>query len=108
MYITLKEIKHHLNLQDFDEDDSLLLTYIQASEGTIEAHINQPLQKVAEENNGELPHQVKVAILMLTGSMYQNRESTSVVNLTNNPVYSYLLGSVMNYASSPHNHKHLH
>ena len=108
MYLPLSTAKKHLNLDEtYHDDDNLLLTYIQAAEGVVSHHINRNLEELAEENNGELPSQVKIAVLMLVGSFYSSRESISYASVTANPVYNYILASVKRYAS-PHPNRHFH
>ena len=107
MYITVESAKKHLNLDaDFHDDDKLIEMYIQAAERVVSQHINRPLSKLCERNDGILPEQVQIGILMLVGSFYNSRESTSYASITANPVYNYILNSVKQYASPSYPRQH--
>ena len=77
-------------MQDFTEDDPLLLMYLQAAEEAVEKDLDKPLASLIRDD-GYLPFSIKAAILLLVGSLYQRRESTSVAKLTENPTYRYLV-----------------
>ena len=109
MYITLPQVKNQLNLDEsFNEDDNLLRLYIQAAENVVEHHINRSLCQVAEENNGILPQQVQIAVMMLVGSFYNSRESQSYASISANPAYHYILASVKRYAVPSDRRPHRH
>ena len=58
MYITLSEIKSHLNIDDDHKaDDDILLVYEQAAEAQAEAHLNRKLKDCLEE--GRLPKNIQ-------------------------------------------------
>ena len=71
MYVTLEDIKRHLNV-DFDEDDTLITSMIDAAEVSIEQSINTPLAGIAVE--GVLPKDLIHAIRILTAVFYEYRE----------------------------------
>lgn len=76
MYITLSELKSHLNIdKDYKADDDLLLIYEQAAEAQAEAHLNKKLADCLEE--GRLPRNIEVGILMLAGHFYNSREAVT-------------------------------
>lgn len=90
MYSTLSEIKSQLNLQDFDDDNDLLLMYLRAAEEAVEKDLDRPLASLIG-CDGYLPFSIKAAILLLVGSLYRDRESTSIAKITENPTYRYLI-----------------
>lgn len=71
MYVTLEDIKRHLNV-DFDEDDTLITSMIEAAEVSIEHSINAPLADIATE--GALPKDLVHAIRIMTAVFYEYRE----------------------------------
>lgn len=94
MYLTLSEIKSHLNIdKEFKGDDEILLIYEQAAESAVEAHLNYKLSESLED--GRLPYNIKVAILLLIGNMYNNREAVTYGSAIEVPLaYRYLLDAV--------------
>lgn len=71
MYISVDDLKRHLNI-DYDEDDQYLTELIEAAESAIELYIQQPLSELAEDGN--LPSDMKMAVRLLAGGFYANRE----------------------------------
>lgn len=71
MYGTLEDIKRHLNV-DFDEDDELITSMMEAAEVSIEQSINTPLADIAVE--GVLPKDLVHAIRIMTAVFYEYRE----------------------------------
>lgn len=71
MYISVDDLKRHLNI-DYDEDDQYLTELIEAAESAIELYIQQPLSGLAEDGN--LPSDMKMAVRLLAGGFYANRE----------------------------------
>ena len=72
MYITLEDIKRHLNV-DYEEDDQYLVDLIESAEAAIERFIQHPLKEV-EDSSGMLPADLKHAIRLMVGGFYANRE----------------------------------
>lgn len=78
MYITVEDIKKHLNIDDdFKGDDEYLAYLITVAEDAVSIHIDRNLSEVADENGGELPAVLIHAMKLFIGDMYQSRESTS-------------------------------
>lgn len=75
--IPLELAKKHLNLdEDFTEDDEYILGLVAAAKGAVEKALNASLDRLAEENGGEVPMAIIQAILLMVGNWYQNREIT--------------------------------
>lgn len=107
MFITLSELKASLNIDnEFKEDDNLLLMYLQAAENTVEKHLCKPLPILAQENDGELPAEIKCCIMMTVGSLYNARESVSYASISQNPMFNYLISLSRNYAVAPSRNPH--
>ena len=47
-----------------------------AAKGAVEKALNASLDRLAEENGGEVPMAIIQAILLMVGNWYQNREIT--------------------------------
>lgn len=91
MYTTISEIKQHLNIDpDFHGDDEMLLTYLRAAEEAVEKDLDKPFASLIGDD-GYLPFSIKASVLLLIGSLYQSRESTTIAKLTENPTYRYLI-----------------
>lgn len=71
MYVTLEDIKRHLNV-DFDDDDELITSMMEAAEVSIEQSINTPLADISVE--GVLPKDLIHAIRIMTAVFYEYRE----------------------------------
>ena len=82
MYLTLTELKKHLNIDStFTDDDTYLTSLEEAGEEVVANYINRNLEDTLDEN-GNLPAGLKHAILLWVGNMYAQRESISSVNYT--------------------------
>lgn len=89
MFITLEEIKKHLNIdQDFTDDDELLESLIDTAENAVAIHIDRSLCDIADENGG-LPPVLIHAMKLFIGDMYQSRESTSFSGTPTEIPFSY-------------------
>ena len=97
MYITLKEAKKHLIIDDdFREDDDYITFLIQVSEDAVANHLNVAFKDLLVE--GMLPPAVVQAVLLLVGNLYNNREPISYGSVTKIPyTLDYLLGLYKNY-----------
>ena len=73
MYVTVEDIKRHINV-DFNNDDKLIESYIQAAEQAIEDMINVPLATYVSD--GKLAAPLVHAIRLQTAKMYEYREGT--------------------------------
>lgn len=92
-YLKLRDIKKHLNIDDYFTDDDL---YIEAlsnvAEKVVEKHIDLGLDIVADYNGGELPPPLIHAMLLFIGNMYANRESVAFASASEIPLsYQYIL-----------------
>lgn len=83
MYIEADDIKKHLNI-DYDEDDGYLTQLVEAAESAIERFIQQPLEKL-EDENGDIPAALKHAVRLMVGGFYANREPVSFATATEIP-----------------------
>jgi len=71
--VTLSEVKAHLRLEsDYTTEDSILQSYVDAAEKSIENWMNRTWANLLD-NYGEIPADLKIAVLKLTESMYKNR-----------------------------------
>lgn len=90
MYITVEDLKKHLNIDDdFKGDDEYLAYLITVAEDAISIHIDRNLSEVADENGGELPAVLIHAMKLFIGDMYQSRESTSFNGSPSEIPFSY-------------------
>ena len=99
MFVSLGEIKKHLNIDnDFNDDNEYLLALEEVAEKAVQKHINQKLSLLAEENGGELPSPLLHAIKLFVGNLYLSRESISYSSVVEVPMsYNYLLDLYKNY-----------
>ena len=75
-YLTLDQIKKHLNIDnDFTEDDSYLESLETVSVELIQKHIDHSLNLL--EVDGQLPLSLQQGILLCIGNFYNNRESVA-------------------------------
>lgn len=102
MYLTLTEIKSHLNIDtSFTSDDALLLAYGQAAEQSVERDIDCSLDEYANDK-GEIPAPLHLACLMLTAHFYASREPVAYAVSVASIPYSvgYLITPFRRYAST--------
>lgn len=85
MYITLTEAKKHLNIDEwFTEDDLYIIDLIKVSEDIVEKRIGKPLS-VCIDKNGDLEPSIKHTILLMIGTYFSQRESTSPSTISKVP-----------------------
>lgn len=70
-YVTLEELKQHLNV-DFDIDDSYIQGLIIPVQLSIEAYLNNPLESFVRD--GEIDRRIWHATRILVANYYANRE----------------------------------
>ena len=73
--IDLADIKRHLNV-DFDDDDDLIRSMIDAAVASVENSIGAPLAGVVQED-GSLPSDLKHVIRIMTAKLYEYREGNT-------------------------------
>ena len=91
MYLTLAEIKKHLNVDsDFTADDDYILALAEAAEEVVSKYIDYPLTQLEDEDRN-LPKSLNQAMLLWIGSMYAVRESVSATSMIEVPLAFQLL-----------------
>ena len=82
MYLTIDDMKKHLNV-DHDEDDAYILELMKVAEDAVATWLNRPLSDFVDPHeDGVCPHGVLKpsivhAIRLLVGSWYASRESVT-------------------------------
>lgn len=96
--IPLELAKKHLNLdEDYVEDDEYILGLVGAAKGAVEMALNASLDRLAEENGGEVPMAIIQAILLMVGNWYQNREITGSKTAALPYNFEYLINLYRHY-----------
>lgn len=96
--IPLELAKKHLNLdEDYTEDDEYILGLLAAAKGAVEMALNASLDRLAEENGGEVPMAIIQAILLMVGNLYQNREITGSKTAALPYNFEYLINLYRHY-----------
>ena len=103
MYLTLAQIKKHLNIDEsFTDDDEYLSFLYNVAERTVQRHIDSNLASLTEEE-GSLPTPLLQAMLLYIGTLYAQRESISYSSVVDVPFsYDYLLSLFKNYNNTNH------
>lgn len=98
MIISLDEIKKHLNIDPwFEQDDEYLMYLEEVSKEMVETHLGYTCEDL-EYDYGVIPAPVKHAMLLMIGNLYNNRESVSTLTVKELPLsYQYLLQKFKNY-----------
>lgn len=103
MYLTIEELKKHLNV-DHSEDDAYIKELIEVAEDSVSEYLQAPLSEFCESHaDGKCPHEVlkpsiRHAIRLLVGTWYANRESVTFGNAQSLPhSVSYLLTPLRKY-----------
>lgn len=95
--VTLQELMAQTNA--LPEDATLLELYADAAEEQIEVDINRPLSELIPEGEDSYPKKIKLAILLLVGHWYRNREAFSALEMKEVPkTYNTLVASFRDYA----------
>jgi hypothetical protein len=97
--ITLAELKAQLRLNvDDDSEDSLLLIYIEAAASKLQVDLNRTVfasqaeydavnqDPLVDTTDMVLTRNMRLALLLLAGHFYANREATSEVALSEVPL----------------------
>lgn len=97
MFITLEQVKKHLQIDlDYLEDDLYLEHLIEVAEDAVEKNCDVALNEQGED--GELPSSTLHSILLLVGNLYNNREATTYSTITEVPfAYKYLINLNRNF-----------
>lgn len=100
MYVTLKQAKKHLNIdEDFNEDDDYIMQLINVAEIAVEKHIDCELITYVDKE-GNLSYPLIQTMLLFIGNMYANRESVSLTQMHELPLaYSYILDLYKDYTN---------
>jgi uncharacterized phage protein (predicted DNA packaging) len=95
--VTLQELMAQTNA--LPEDATLLELYADAAEEQIEVDINRPLSELIPEGEASCPKKIKLAVLLLVGHWYRNREAFSTVEMKEVPkTYNTLVASFRDFA----------
>lgn len=99
MYLQLEQVKKHLNIDsDFTEDDKYLEHLISVAELSVSTHLNIALDELAGEG-GVIPSPIIHAMLLMIGTLYNNRESVTYGSAIEIPLcYQYLISLYRNYS----------
>ena len=91
MYITVEDLKRHLNV-DHSEDDTYIGDLYEVAEDAVAEYLNRPLTDFVD-NDGHLKASVRHAIRLLVGTWYASRESVAFAAPSVMPdgVYALLL-----------------
>lgn len=91
MYITVEDLKKHLNV-DHSEDDDYISELLEVAEDTVATFLNRPLSDFVDDA-GNLKAAVRHAIRLYVGTWYANRESVAFASPSILPdgVYALLM-----------------
>lgn len=97
MYITIEAVKKYINIP-FNDDDLLLGDLIEAAEQSIANHLSRKSLAELEDENGNIPADLKVAIKTMVATLYENRESVAFAETFKVPyTLEYLMTPYRNY-----------
>lgn len=89
-YVTVDELKRHLNI-DYEEDDVYLGELLAAAESAVELYLQRPLSELLDDS-GNLVADMRMAVRLLAGGYYANREPAAFAAATEIPYgLSFLL-----------------
>lgn len=103
-YLTLPQIKKHLNIDDYYEGDDTYLTSLgDVCEQIVAEHLQRPLSELVV--NGDLPTPIIQAMLLFLGTLYMSREHVAFGQAYQIPIscsntFDYLLHPYINYRNS--------
>lgn len=79
MYLTVADLKRHLNV-DFSDDDAYIAELEKVAESYIETYLQRPLSELTTTDgcpHASLNASVRHAIRLMVGQLYANREPVS-------------------------------
>lgn len=90
MYITVEDLKKHLNV-DHSEDDDYIGELSEVAEDAVAEYLNRPISDFVTD--GKLKASVRHAIRLLVGTWYASRESVAFASPSVLPdgVYALLM-----------------
>lgn len=94
--VTLEQLKAQTNA--LDDDMELLMLYADSAEEQVEIDTNRTLEEL-QKPDGTFPKKITLAVLLLVGHWYRNREAFSTTELKEVPkTYNTLLASFRDYS----------
>lgn len=88
--VTLEEVKQGLRIDEDYEDGFIETITIPAAENAIRGVLRRTWESLYEQH-GEIPTEIKNAIIMLCGSLLKNREADATFEVKQNPAFRLLL-----------------
>lgn len=88
--VTLEEVKAGLRIDEDYEDSFIETITIPAAENAIRGALRRTWESLYEQH-GEIPVEIKNAIIMLCGSLLKNREADATFEVKANPAFRLLL-----------------
>ena len=88
--VTLEEVKQGLRIDEDYEDSFIETITIPAAENAIRGALRRTWESIYEQH-GEIPVEIKNAIIMLCGSLLKHREADANQVVNNNPAFRLLL-----------------
>lgn len=79
--VSLSLFKKHVRADDFADDDELLEYYLNAATRSVINATNRTEAELLEMGGGVFPVELGQAIMLLGGHLYNQRESTSSVQM---------------------------
>lgn len=93
--VTLDEIKKHLNIEGFNDDDEYILSLVEVSIDALSKHLNRDLR-----NETTPPEALKHAVKLMVGQLYAHREATTSEAVNSIPyTLDYLISIYRNYSN---------
>lgn len=94
--VTIEQLQTQTNA--LEEDTALLELYADAAEEQVEVDTNCTLQELQNED-GSFPRKITLAVLLLVGHWYRNREAFSSVEMKEVPkTYNTLIASFRDFS----------
>ena len=88
--VTLEEVKQGLRIDEDYEDSFIESITIPAAENAIRGALRRTWESLYEQH-GEIPVEIKNAIIMLCGSLLKNREADATFEVKATPAFRLLL-----------------
>ena len=102
MFLTLVQVKQHLNIDEtYNGDDDYIIQLIRNAEDAVAKRLNvKHLSQLVDSNTGGLPDSISQSILLLVCNWYQNREPIAIGNAVKIPyTLDFLFDLNKNYNS---------
>lgn len=96
-YITTDFLRKHSRIDAAEDEDEYLTQCADAAEATLARDLQADSLDDLADSSGQLPADLRQALLMLAATSYENRETESPVQMHADPYYWHLIRTYIKF-----------